>query len=258
MAKTRVGPGRRGDFVLPRGDLILQQILEFGGHTRPEVALLASTVRSGDTILDIGAHVGTFAIPLARVAGAAGLVCAFEPTPRSFDLLVLNIELNGLAGTIWPVARAVSDHVANFSVETPNERNSGGSYLEQSDDGIQSVVLDDWLPENLPDRSVDLIKVDVEGMEPLVLAGAKNVIATNQPCVYFEINREHYSRYNSSISDAFEILEGYRFFTNTGDRNAASDEFSLSEIADLTHLQSSHLDVLGVPPARLDRIPVAG
>ncbi|MGA7271660.1 MAG: FkbM family methyltransferase, partial [Acidimicrobiia bacterium] len=141
-AKTRVGPGIHGDFVLPEGDLLLQQVLEFGGHTRPEVAMVASVVRAGDTIIDVGAHVGTFAIPLARQAGPTGLVCAFEPMPWSYELLLLNIELNGLAGVIWPVDRAVSDRPGNFLAETPNQGNTGGSYLVDAADGVSSVTLD--------------------------------------------------------------------------------------------------------------------
>jgi len=255
LANTRVGPATRGDFVLPRGDLLLHQILEYGGHTRPEIELLVSTVRAGDTILDVGAHVGTFAIPLARAAGPDGLVCAFEPVRWSYDLLLLNIELNGLGGVIRPVERAVSDQVADFSVETPNQRNTGGSYLVASEEGIQSVVLDDWVSRHFPDRSIDLLKIDVEGMEPLVLAGAKSLIASHQPCVYFEISPDNYSRYGASASDAFDTLEGYRFFINVGERNAASDAFELAEIGDISDVTVSHFDLLAVPDVRSDRIP---
>ena len=255
LANTRVGPGISGDFVLPRGDLLLQQILEYGGHTRPEVALLTSTVRTGDTILDVGAHVGTFSIPLARAAGAEGLVCAFEPTKWSYDLLLLNVELNGLAGVIRPVNRAVSDQVSSYSVETPNQRNTGGSYLVESEEGVQSVVLDDWVPRHLSDRSIDLVKIDVEGMEPFVLAGAKSLIASHQPCVYFEISPDNYSRYGASVSDVFDTFGGYLFFINVGERNAANDAFELAEIGDISHVEASHFDLLAVPGTRADRVP---
>ena len=255
LANTRVGPGRSGDFVLPRGDLLLHQILEYGGHTRPEVALLATIVRLGDTILDVGAHVGTFTVPLARAAGADGLVCAFEPTQWSYDLLLLNIELNGLAGVICPVHRAVSDQVASYSVETPDKRNTGGSYLVGSEQGIQSVVLDDWVSRHLPERSIDLLKIDVEGMEPFVLAGAKSLIDSHQPCVYFEISPDNYSRHGASMSDAFDTLGGYRFFVNKGERNAPSDAFELAEVGNVSDVEASHFDLLAVPGVRAERVP---
>ena len=197
---------------------------------------------------------GTFAIPLARVTGADGLVCAFEPAQWSYDLLLLNIELNGLAGVIFPVHRAVSDQVAVYSVETPNQRNTGGSYLLGSEDGIQSVVLDDWVSRHLPDRRIDLLKIDVEGMEPFVLAGARSLIDSHRPCVYFEINPDNYSRHGANVSDALDTLGGYRLFINVGERNAATDAFELAEIGDISDVQASHFDLLAVPGVRADRV----
>lgn len=254
LTNTRVGTGTRGDFVLPRGDLILQQVLEFGGHTRPEVALLASIVRSGDTILDIGAHVGTFCIPLARRAGPTGQVCAFEPTPSTYELLLLNIELNGLASVIRPIDLAVSDRVGAFEVETPNVRNMGGSYLRPSDEGIVSVALDDWVEVNLPERCVDVIKIDVEGMELLVLEGGRGVIERFSPSVYLEVDLETYSRYGADVDAISDALEGYRFFVNEGDRNAATDKFQLKEINRIHDVESSHFDILAMSPDRIGRM----
>jgi hypothetical protein len=47
-------------------DLVTDQMISFGAHTRPELAFLMSVVQSGDTVFDIGGHIGTFAIPLAQ------------------------------------------------------------------------------------------------------------------------------------------------------------------------------------------------
>lgn len=232
----------------------MQQVLDFGGHTRPEVAMVASVVRAGDTIIDVGAHVGTFAIPLARKAGPTGLVCAFEPTPWSYELLLLNIELNGLAGVIWPVPRAVSDKAAHFLAETPNQRNTGGSYLVDAADGLSSVTLDAWVEANLGDRRLDLIKIDVEGMEPLVLRGAQHLLDRDRPCVYVEVNPDNYSRYGVRISDLAAVVAGWKLFVNGGQRNAATDEFVLAEIEDISSVDTDHFDLLAVPPERMDRV----
>jgi len=53
-------------------DFATRQIEQFGTHTRNEVALLRSFVNAGDLIYDVGAHIGTLAIPLALAAGESG------------------------------------------------------------------------------------------------------------------------------------------------------------------------------------------
>jgi hypothetical protein len=50
------------------GDLITDQLNECGAHQRSDLALLLSLLRSGDTAIDVGAHIGTYTIPIARAA----------------------------------------------------------------------------------------------------------------------------------------------------------------------------------------------
>ena len=51
------------------GDLITEQLVSFGAHTRPELAFLLNMVDEGDGVFDLGAHIGTFALPIARKVG---------------------------------------------------------------------------------------------------------------------------------------------------------------------------------------------
>ncbi|HEY1780175.1 MAG TPA: hypothetical protein VGG79_07030 [Roseiarcus sp.] len=52
--------------------------MTFGAHTRNELALLLAFVDAGDVVYDIGAHIGTFAVPLAAAVGASGKLVAVE------------------------------------------------------------------------------------------------------------------------------------------------------------------------------------
>jgi Methyltransferase FkbM domain len=63
--------GRIETFV---DDLITNQLLQFGAHTRPELALLLSIIEPGDFVFDVGAHIGTFSAPVARRVGPTGKV----------------------------------------------------------------------------------------------------------------------------------------------------------------------------------------
>jgi tRNA G37 N-methylase Trm5 len=96
-----------GTFVTWRGDLITEQLRRFSAHTRNELAMLRSFLRKGDRVIDIGAHIGTFAVPLARSVGAGGAVYCFEANADNYALLVRNAQANGVGRTIRPVLAVV-------------------------------------------------------------------------------------------------------------------------------------------------------
>jgi hypothetical protein len=70
-----------GTVVAFKDDLITQQIIRFGAHTRPELAFLLNIINPRDKVFDIGAHIGTFAIPIAAKVGSQGRVLAVEGDP---------------------------------------------------------------------------------------------------------------------------------------------------------------------------------
>src|SRR3984893_9632977 len=91
-----------GPMMAFAGDFATRQIVQFGAHTRNEVALLRSFVRTGDLIYDVGAHIGTFAIPLAMAAGENGAVVTIEADSKNFALLRQNLERSGLRSRVTP------------------------------------------------------------------------------------------------------------------------------------------------------------
>ena len=76
-----------GPIVAFENDFITNQIIKFGAHTRPELAFLLSIVRPADLIFDLGAHIGTYAIPLAQKVGIAGKLLAVEGSPNNYSVL---------------------------------------------------------------------------------------------------------------------------------------------------------------------------
>ena len=74
-----------------------RSIIERGEWAAPEIALAAQIVRPGDTVLDVGAHIGSFTLSLARLVGKRGRVHSWEPQHALFDLLSASIALNGFA-----------------------------------------------------------------------------------------------------------------------------------------------------------------
>jgi len=149
-------------------------------------ALVAAQVPRDSTVVDVGANIGLSTILLAR---AVRWVVAFEPSPVNLDYLRRNLASNGITN-VEVVAAAVSDrastlrfHVAQFGAGSHivAAGHVAGDTIEAID--VSAVTLDDAL-----ESPVSFIKIDAEGHEPDVLAGARGVVARDQPLIYTEIN----------------------------------------------------------------------
>ncbi len=257
--------------------------------------MLRCFVERGDTVVDIGAHVGTFSVPLAHSVGWEGRVLAFEPNPSSVAMLRLNVILNGLQRVVTVSSLALSSESAAYYVVGNRTANSGASYLSatvpsqaaprrrasdisssgaDSRAGSRNVAtgdrsaevepsitvsatrLDDVLADRDGELHASLIKVDVEGMEEAVLAGASKTLERCRPLVYFEVSVEQAERFglpDLAHIDTLQALE-YRFYRNSAARNAATDGFEL-ELVDSCRLDQlvrggEVSDLLAVPVER--------
>ena len=143
--------------------------------------ILKSILRPGMTVIDVGAHVGCHALLSARLVGPAGKVYAFEASPENFALLQRNVELNGYKN-IECVPKAVSNQTGTISFHLSLEGNDRNSIYDNSRTGrpgrevsVPTTSLDEYLA-GLGWPPVDLVKIDVEGAEPLVLEGMSELI----------------------------------------------------------------------------------
>lgn len=224
-------------------DVVTRQLVEFGAHTRPELAFLLSIVRDGDRIFDLGAHIGTFAVPLARRAGPTGRVVAVEAV-RDFLLVAAeNAALNGLSERIELRCALVAPSDRYEAVH--DRANTGATFFQAAGDAwpgevvtIDALAAQTFVP--------DLIKIDVEGLEAWALTTSA-VVRERKPVLYAEISARQLARSGASaagLGDALRAL-GYRLFRNAGPRNAAHDRFEAVE-----------LDALGDEPRLYDVLAI--
>ena len=250
MRTTRVDTpfGRLESF---EGDHITEHLIEFGAYQRSDLAMLLSFVRQGDCVLDVGAHIGTFTVPLARAVGANGRVFAFEPVADHFELLSHNVVNNGLTGVVTPVRAAVANGASPLYVMRVAGNSGATSFGSTEGDPVGDmpiVSLDSWWDsgEARP-SSVEVLKIDVEGMEYEVLSGAENLIDTFRPVVHFEVCLERRPPL-AELNDFFSS-RGYRFFVNCAVRNSATDAFKLAHLRHVRRLPHPHIfDVVAVDP----------
>ena len=161
------------------GDLITTQLKRYGAHTRNELAMLRHFIRPGDTILDVGAHIGTFSIPLAFSAGGEGKVYAFEPNVLAFELLVENVKANDLEMRVGCQNLVVSHSNEHYRCSAINVQNTGATAYrrisecevdpERAECSQRSVSLDTWYTDHAVQEAIDVLKIDTEGMELDVL-----------------------------------------------------------------------------------------
>jgi len=175
-----------------RDNIIGRSLREYGEWAQAEIDFLSEFINKGDTIIDVGAFIGTHTISFSKLVGDKGKVYAFEPNIAAFELLECNIQQNSILNVV-AFKVALSDHHGSISVPEkylfPND-NPGSFSLknitlnsnENSDlNKISISKLDDYLIE-----ACDLIKIDVEGMESSVLNGATNIIKKFKPLVFAE------------------------------------------------------------------------
>ncbi|MBY0371388.1 FkbM family methyltransferase, partial [bacterium] len=160
-----------------------ERAILFGAYDQ-ELALAASQyLKKGGTAIDVGANVGATAFVLARQVGEQGRVHCFEPGPGFAARLRRNLELNPA------LQRALEVHEVGLSDKpdtllwSEDPLFPGNGFFGKRGREIPVVTLDTALP-NL--ERLDFVKIDVEGMEHKVLAGAKALLARHRPAVFFE------------------------------------------------------------------------
>ncbi len=152
-------------------------------------------VRPGWVCADVGANLGYFTLLLALRAGPVGRVVAFEANLDNAAELRYNVTLNGYEGCVWVEPVAVSDGSQERVKLFPGSRSSPSTWsivgpeAESPATGIEvpALALDDYFP---PDARLDLVKIDVEGAEPQVLAGMDHLISHRRPLVIVEFHGE--------------------------------------------------------------------
>jgi FkbM family methyltransferase len=206
-----------------RGDLahyIDWVVFCYGAAPYSELSLLeemASEIRSQRTaplnFVDIGANAGHHTLFMAKIADS---VLAVEPFPALQSLIREKIALNDLQNVrLAPIALGYEDGVLDYYPGAG--ANSGvGTFLPDSTERkVAPIKLevrrgDDFFDE-LGLGRIDLIKIDVEGFEPLVFRGMKNRIENDRPVILMEMSDASREYFGSEESFRNTFYAGARF-----------------------------------------------
>lgn len=251
--------GRHGLYLAGENDIFIgRALVHYGEFSELEWTLLQRYCHANDTVVEVGANIGAHTVSLAKAVGARGRVVAIEPQPVIFRMLCANLALNGLlnADTHQCGCGAADGTMSVPPLDYASENNFGSASLEPYDDARPADAvpvrrLDDLLKTQ---PRVDLIKIDVEGMEADVLKGGAAVIERFRPTLYVENDRVA----KSQVLVETLMAMGYRMWWHfpllfNGDNYYGEQNNLYDRIASFNML-CIHQSNAGAPPAGLIEI----
>lgn len=188
---TQLVQGRHGAFIIESGDgcMVSRTLGMVGQWLESGLSLALGTLRPGDKVVEVGAHLGAMTIPLAKAVGPEGRVYAFEAQPDFARRLEMNLQINGLTqvevcgllagdGDTWALAP--------FSAPLPGVERIWGQ-LRRTEGATPSTPLDRLLGGLDACR---LVKISAPGMADRVLEGMLGLVLRTRPLMLIEISSD--------------------------------------------------------------------
>ncbi len=181
---------------------VSQSLETYGEWAENELTFMKTLIPPGATVVDVGAYIGTHTIAFAQAVGSQGRVISIEPQDATFALLEKNVAANQLRNVQLKHA-AAADHIGTLwvsPIRVTEKKSFGSAALDRSNfplahigSGpnlqkeelmrVQALTID-----SLHLDSCALVKIDVEGFEDLVIAGATETLKRLSPVIYAECN----------------------------------------------------------------------
>ena len=200
-------------------DVSTASAIYFGAYEEEEVKKIFKYVKRGMTVLDIGAHIGYFALLMAHLVGPDGLVFAFEPNPSTYTQLKTNLAINPHLsdGRIKILQSALGEDQGVQSFFCPISGYEGLAGLKDTKRApinqvskVEVDTLDNFaVTHNL--KRIDFIKMDIEGAEYDVLKGSEKVLNELHPIILFEACELNTEPYGYRVFEELQYLEQRRY-----------------------------------------------
>jgi FkbM family methyltransferase len=223
----------------------IQRWIYFGGYERQETRWVRNWLRPGMTVADVGANVGYYTLLAASCVGARGRVFAVEPSPYAYNRLRATVAANGLSQVVALQAGLGSAGGEGLLYLPPAGNHSPSMVRCDRQDSVKVALrtLDDCLAEWRVDR-LDLLKMDVEGFEPQILAGARSALSTGRiRAILCELNDWWLRQMGGSAEMLFRQITSQGFSGVFGPR-----QFSANRLYSCFFVHRSAAGAPGAPP----------
>jgi FkbM family methyltransferase len=187
------------------------------------MAAFGRLLRPGQTVLDVGANHGIYALVAAKRVGPQGRVFAFEPNPGVCELLRASVSVNGLGDIVQVVQAAVADAEGDAELQFDEHWAAAGHLRPENQEKraarehgvarserVRLVSVDGFF--RAKPFAVDVVKIDAEGSEGLVLEGMKQVIERSPRLrIMLEFCPSMLARYSRDANFVVRFLDERRF-----------------------------------------------
>jgi FkbM family methyltransferase len=179
-----------------------------GIYETPEREKILSVLKDGMTVVDVGAHVGYYAVPLAK-AVPNGKVIAIEPADANYRLLTENAERNGCRNIV-ALKVAAGDRTASLTLFLDSGNTGSHSLAEknrQTSGGTEVVPVDPLDTLLASERRIDVMKIDIQGAEFAALRGARAILERDHPALLVEYWPSGLKAFGEEPAEMLKFLE---------------------------------------------------
>ena len=213
---------------------------------------LKKFLRAGDAVLDIGAHTGDTALPLALAVGKTGCVFALEPNKYVFPILEKNAQLNDEKTNILPLMFAATEADGEFEFNYSDSGFCNGGFHENESLWrhahafplkVEGKNLFNYLRENHLEiiSKIRFIKIDAEGYDFAVLKTLESLVSLNKPFIKAEIYKTTSKTEREAFYDYLKKFE-YEIFRLESETNYLGQKIKKEILSDW-----KHYDIFCVP-----------
>ena len=198
------------DLLIPTAEAgLLSYLTRHGSEAiEPGVrAVLQARLHPGATAVDVGANIGVHALTMAKIVGPSGRVVCVEPLPHIASTLERTLRLNGFGERSQVIYSAATDSAGEATLHrAPHSPMSSLFPIAEECTSltVRTIVLDDHFA---PGERVDMVKIDVEGAEPLVYKGMSRILRENPEIeLILEWSASHFAGSNQSAESFWELI----------------------------------------------------
>jgi len=196
---------------------ISRDLFLYGTREKEHIVFLQGCLKKGMAALDIGANIGYYSTMMGKMVGEEGKIYAVEPSMDNFNLLSLNVKLNGMDDIVDTYHVGISDKTG-MGKFYQSEKSNWHTFYPEVHSGTSTESLVDTQPIDVPTitikdfiegkRKIELIRMDIEGYEVEVLESIIPLVQEGNftSRILFEVHQPRYDDSEHNMKDCLRRL----------------------------------------------------